>query len=390
MQGKLQEIDIRSILQLIELGQRTGELFVEASPADYWFVFFLNGRIIYASSTEGSIARLRDYLRRYKAEAALDQVQIPPKAAVNAPEYNRLWSLLENHKVAPPQGKQIVMGMVREVLFDLLSLHHGSFIFEAGSPLAPQLTTFEVTPLLTEIMTQVQEWKKLHPYIQSPEQAPTIVNPEPLRKSLPEPVFRALHQWSDGKTTVRQMGRYLGRDTMMVAKAMYPYIRQGAIQLSEAPTLSDPRPSRSPAHNGDRPSHILCIDDSMAIQKTVEFILQNEGYQVTTIGNPLKALGQVFLLNPDMILCDVAMPKLDGYELCAMLRKSSAFRETPMIMLTGKDGFTDRIKARMAGANEFLSKPFAEKELLTIVESYVGPPPSRVAAQSNSSAPAAT
>ncbi len=373
MQGKLQEIDIRSILQLIELGQRTGELFVEASPTDYWFVFFLNGRIIYASSTEGTITRLKDYLHRFKAEDTLDQVQIPPKAAVNAPEYNRLWALLENHKLNPPQGKQILLGMVREVLFDLLSLHHGSFIFESGSPLAPQLTTFEVTPLLTEMMTQLQEWKKLHPHAQTSEQMPTIVNSEPLQKSLPEPVFKALSQWSDGRTTIRQIGRYLGRDTVAVAKAVYPYVKQGAMQLSTPETRSSgPVKKARPA---DRPAHILCIDDSMAIQKTVEFILQNEGYQVTTIGNPLKALGQVFLLNPDMILCDVAMPKLDGYELCAMLRKSSAFRETPMVMLTGKDGFTDRIKARMAGANEFLSKPFAESELLTIVDSYVGSPP---------------
>jgi twitching motility two-component system response regulator PilG len=376
MQGKLQEIDIRSILQLIELGQRTGELFVEASPSVYWFVFFLNGRIIYASETEGNIARLRDYLHRFKLEAALEEIQIPHKAAVNAPEYNRLWSLLESHKLNPNQGKQILLGMVREVLFDLLSLHQGSFIFEAGSPLAPQLTTFPVTPLLTEIIAQVQEWKKLHPYIQAPNQAPTIVNPLPLQQNLPAPVFKALSEWSDGKTSIRQMGRYLGRDTLAVAKAIYPYVRQGVIQLSEPVLIAEPKPSR-PLKPSDKPSHILCIDDSMAIQKTVEFILQNEGYQVTTIGNPLKALGQVFLLNPDMILCDVAMPKLDGYELCAMLRKSSQFRETPMIMLTGKDGFTDRIKARMAGANEFLSKPFAEKELLTIVESYVGPPPKR-------------
>ncbi|HIK20009.1 MAG TPA: DUF4388 domain-containing protein [Synechococcus sp. M44_DOE_062] len=373
MQGKLQEIDIRSILQLIELGQRTGELFVEASSSVYWFVFFLNGRIIYASEAEGNIARLKDYLRRFKVEAALEEIQIPHKAAVNAPEYNRLWSLLENHKLSPNQGKQILLGMVREVLFDLLSLHHGSFIFEAGSPLSPQLTTFPVTPLLTEIVAQVQEWKKLHPYIQAPNQAPTIVNPLPLQQNLPAPVFKALSEWSDGKTSIRQMSRYLGRDTLTVAKAIYPYVCQGAIQLSEPVLIVEPKPSR-PLKPSDKPSHILCIDDSMAIQKTVEFILQNEGYQVTTIGNPLKALGQVFLLNPDMILCDVAMPKLDGYELCAMLRKSSQFRETPMIMLTGKDGFTDRIKARMAGANEFLSKPFAEKELLTIVESYVGPP----------------
>ncbi|MGF1574557.1 MAG: DUF4388 domain-containing protein, partial [Cyanophyceae cyanobacterium] len=131
MQGKLQEIDIRSILQLIELGQRTGELFVEASPSEYWFVFFLNGRIIYASNTEGSIGRLRDFLHRFKAEGSLDQVRIPPKAAVNAPEYNRLWSLLENNSIAPDQGRQILRAMVREVLFDLLSLHQGEFIFEA-------------------------------------------------------------------------------------------------------------------------------------------------------------------------------------------------------------------------------------------------------------------
>ncbi|MDX2273236.1 MAG: response regulator [Cyanobacteriota bacterium] len=373
MQGKLQEIDIRSILQLIELGQRTGELFVEASPSDYWFVFFLNGRIVYASYTEGSIARLRDYLRRYKLEAALDQVEIPPKSAVGVPEYHRLWALLESHRLDPAQGKQILLGMVREVLFDLLSLHHGSFIFEAGSPLAPQLTTFPVMPLLTEMMTQAQEWKKLHPSIHSPEQAPTIINSAPLKQSLPEPVFKALSQWADGKTSIRQIGRYLGRDTLAVAKAIYPYVKQGSMQLSAPPPSPDSRQSRA-VNIGDRPSHILCIDDSMAIQKTIEFILQNEGYQVTTIGNPLKALGQVFLLNPDMILCDVAMPKMDGYELCAMLRKSSAFQQTPMVMLTGKDSPIDRIKARMAGANEFLNKPFAEKELLTIVESYVGRP----------------
>lgn len=375
MQGKLQEIDIRSILQLIELGQRTGELFVEASPSEYWFVFFLNGRIIYASNTEGSIGRLRDYLHRFKAESALDNVKIPPKSAVSAPEYNRLWSLLEDHSITPDQGRQMLRAMVREVLFDLLSLHHGGFIFESGSPLAPQLTTFEVTPLLTEIMTQVQEWKKLHPYIQSPDQNPTILNPDALKSTLPAPVFQAFRQWADGKTSMRQMGRFLGRDTLAVAKAMFPYIRQGAVQLSEVESRSS---GRAKSRTAGRAPHIFCIDDSMAIQKTVEFILQNEGYQVTTIGNPLKALGQAFMVNPDMVLCDVAMPKLDGFELCAMLRKSNGFRETPIIMLTGRDGLTERIKARMAGANDFLSKPFAEKELLTIVESHVGPPPQRV------------
>jgi twitching motility two-component system response regulator PilG len=67
------------------------------------------------------------------------------------------------------------------------------------------------------------------------------------------------------------------------------------------------------------------------------------------------------------------MPELDGYEVCAMLRKSTAFRQVPIVMLTGKDGFIDRVRARMIGATDYLTKPFGENELLMLVERYAGP-----------------
>jgi twitching motility two-component system response regulator PilG len=67
------------------------------------------------------------------------------------------------------------------------------------------------------------------------------------------------------------------------------------------------------------------------------------------------------------------MPELDGYEICAMLRKSTAFRQTPIIMLTGKDGFIDRVRARMVGSTDYLTKPFGESELLMLMEKYIGP-----------------
>lgn len=180
MQGKLSEIDIRSILQLIELGQRTGELFVEAygmgsivgdalsSSASRrssrrmgdrsWFVFFLNGQIIYAGDSGGNLTRLRDHLRRYKKpDSVLDNISVSSIATVNAPEYGHLWALLENHILTPAQGRSIIQSMVHETLFDLLSFHQGSFIFEIGPALSPQLTTLEIGPLLVKIIKQVQE-----------------------------------------------------------------------------------------------------------------------------------------------------------------------------------------------------------------------------------------
>lgn len=117
---------------------------------------------------------------------------------------------------------------------------------------------------------------------------------------------------------------------------------------------------------------IVCIDDDLAIGKTVEYTLQAKGYKITAIQNPVEALTLVFQLKPDLILCDLAMPELDGYEICGMLRKSTAFRQTPIIMLTGKDGFIDRVRARMVGSTDYLTKPFGANELLMLLEKYVG------------------
>jgi twitching motility two-component system response regulator PilG len=90
------------------------------------------------------------------------------------------------------------------------------------------------------------------------------------------------------------------------------------------------------------------------------------------LDNPVTALSQFFIHKPDLILCDITMPELDGYEVCAMLRQSSYFRQTPIVMLTGLDGFIDRVRAQMVGATDYLAKPFGEEELVTIVEKYVG------------------
>lgn len=403
MQGELNEIDIRSILQLIELGQRTGELFVEAygygsgtvgssgpktTVQPSWFVFFLNGQIIYAGDSGGNLSRLQDYLRRYKIDHTLDSFIPPSITTVNAPEYGQLWALLEGHILTPAQGRSIIQSMVHETLFDLLSLHQGSFIFEISSSLSPQLTTLEIEPLVIKIMKQVQEWKQFHPHIQSPDQCPVIANPEQLRDALPEAIFNTLGRWVDGQTSIRQMARYLNRDVLTVARAVYPYVQQGLVQLIYSPSnshSSNRRDLNFPQR--ERATRIVCIDDGATIRKTVESILNQQGYEATAISNPVKALSLVFQLKPDLIFCDIAMPELDGYEICAMLRKSTLFRQTPIIMLTGKDGFIDRVKARMVGATDYLTKPFGGSELLMLVEKYVGlgypdrPKPDRLLAE---------
>jgi twitching motility two-component system response regulator PilG len=405
MQGKLSEIDIRSILQLIELGQRTGELFVEAPmplasrstlgrlasggemrlprpPEKHWFVFFVSGQIVYAADAEANLQRLTDYLWRYRVERPLDRLSVPAIASINAPEYGYLWALLENHLLTPAQGRSIIQGMICETLFDVLSLHQGSFIFELGPPLSPQLGSLEIAPLLARIVKQVQEWKQFHPWIQSPDQCPLIVDRPTLQATLTPATFRLIDQYANGKVSIRQIARHLGRDILTVARAIYPYVQRGMIQLTFQPNQVELAMALAPASDGaheagtigvaTQPIQVVCIDDSSTVRSTVEEILNQAGYLATTIGNPIEALSLVFQIKPDIILCDIAMPELDGYEICAMLRRSTAFRQTPIVMLTGKDGFIDRVKAKMVGATDYLTKPFGGGELLMVVERYVG------------------
>ncbi|MEO0987377.1 MAG: response regulator, partial [Cyanobacteria bacterium J06639_14] len=177
--------------------------------------------------------------------------------------------------------------------------------------------------------------------------------------------------WMNGKTSIRQIARYLNRNIVTVAKVIYPYVRQGIVHLP--PIAADvPVIPASEEWHATRVPRIVCVDDGVTIRQTVEQILDQQGYEATSIGNPLRALSLLFQLKPDLILCDIAMPELEGYQLCAMLRQSNAFRQTPIVMLTGKDGFIDRVKARMAGATDYLTKPFGAQELLTLVEKYVG------------------
>ncbi|MGL5925639.1 response regulator [Chroococcidiopsis sp.] len=392
MQGNLSEIDIRSILQLIELGQRTGELFVEAySPSSNvnhadpnfalrhrssyprsqcWFIFFLNGQIVYATDGDRSLSRLRDYLRHYQIEIDLEQITTSTFAAHNALEYAYLWTLLEDRVLTPAQARNIIHGIVHETLFDLLSLHQGLFIFKRGAALSPQLTILVSTSLATKIVQQVQAWKQLYPQIQSPDRSLTIANLKGLRQGLPAATANRLETWIDGKTSLRQLARYLNRDILTVGKAIYPCVKHGWIQI-HTPKIIGTITDNPHLSSGIKTLTITCIDDAIAICQTVETILQQQGFTVMSCSDPLQAFSLLFHQPPDLILCDIVMPILDGYELCAMLRCSNAFRQTPIVMLTGKDGFIDRVRARTVGATDYLTKPFTDSELLMLVEKHL-------------------
>jgi twitching motility two-component system response regulator PilG len=117
---------------------------------------------------------------------------------------------------------------------------------------------------------------------------------------------------------------------------------------------------------------ILVVDDSKTIRRTAETLLTKEGCQVFTAIDGFDALSKIADHQPDLIFVDIMMPRLDGYETCSLIKHTKLFKETPVIMLSSKDGLFDRARGRIVGSEQYLTKPFTKDELLGAISNQIG------------------
>jgi twitching motility two-component system response regulator PilG len=116
---------------------------------------------------------------------------------------------------------------------------------------------------------------------------------------------------------------------------------------------------------------VMVIDDSKTIRRTAETLLSKEGCEVITATDGFDALAKIADCQPDIIFVDIMMPRLDGYQTCALIKNNADFRGTPVIMLSSKDGIFDRAKGRIVGCDQYLTKPFSKDELLIAIRDHV-------------------
>ena len=115
---------------------------------------------------------------------------------------------------------------------------------------------------------------------------------------------------------------------------------------------------------------IMVIDDSKTIRRTAETLLKKAGCKVVTATDGFDALAKIADTRPDLIFVDIMMPRLDGYQTCALIKNNSEFKSTPVIMLSSKDGLFDKAKGRIVGSDQYLTKPFSKNELLAAIEQH--------------------
>lgn len=117
---------------------------------------------------------------------------------------------------------------------------------------------------------------------------------------------------------------------------------------------------------------VLIIDDSNTIRRSAEIFLKQGGHEVMLAEDGFDALAKISDFHPDLIFCDILMPRLDGYQTCAIIKRNEKFSTTPVIMLSSKDGVFDKARGSMVGSQEYLTKPFTKDQLLQTVRDFTG------------------
>ncbi len=131
--------------------------------------------------------------------------------------------------------------------------------------------------------------------------------------------------------------------------------------------MSSPNAAHSGSATGVR---VLVIDDSNTIRRSAEIFLKQGGHQVVLAEDGFDALAKVSDHVPDLIFCDILMPRLDGYQTCAIIKRNEKFAAVPVIMLSSKDGLFDKARGKMVGSQDYLTKPFTKDQLLQAVEQF--------------------
>jgi len=229
---------------------------------------------------------------------------------------------------------------------------------------------------------ELQLAKSLQPYIVAG--TITLEEPHPPFDSLPKISTADINANPQQKLKVQNGKPQAAASPVAANKIANSSAKTLSTQLPAIPTASKPKElpaSQAPdngklsngksAYSGKNLYKIVCVDDSQAMLNQISYFLDDESFSVVTISDPVKALMQIVRLKPDLILLDVNMAGINGYELCRLLRNHALFKNKPIIMVTGNTGVIDRVKARLVGASGYLTKPFDQSDLLKIIFRYL-------------------
>lgn len=388
--------NIVSRFQYLSWGEFTGSLTIAAESGQSWELLFYHGQIVW------SIDRLRPNRQwerllhaqigykhielelLYQAAAHYQSPEITQRQQDSCWHYRGAIALLSLAEIRLPQLTKIFTIAAEETIFDLLQYSQTQSLTFRSQP-----EVFDRQPpilvnarsALEQAEANWQEWNKHKLGNISPNQIPRIEHPVQLYRQTTPIIYQNLVQVITGKQTLREISVAIDEDLLLLTRSLTRYLQTGIIASIDLPDLPTPTldrhpPQRSLAIKAVPPSVrsklAICIDDNPQVCEVMRAIVTENGYRFMSIQDAVQALPRLLENKPDLIFLDLIMPKINGYEICGQIRRISALVDIPIVILTDRDGLLDRVRSKVVGASEFITKPVSRKAIELALERYLG------------------
>ncbi len=357
----------------------SGQLVLSEPKGDVSTLYVHLGYVLYATGGVHPVKRWYRSLELLLPEKIYELSQWESElSGVGIENCNRCWEYhllclwVKQGKITREQATKIIWANLIEVWFDLTQQNNVNYELKQAQSSSEGIVLLDGTRLVAEVARKNTAWKKARLSEYSPNQAPVIKQLGQLQESTSPTVFQMLTQLIDGQKTLRDMAIEMKRELATVINFLLPYIQSGLVELVDIPDQPAPIFAASNTLENVQKPLIACVDDSPLISQSLEKFLSKAGYRFVGINDPLRAFSVLLALKPDLIFLDLMMPNTNGYEVCEKLRRIPAFRNTPIIILTGNDGVIDRVRTKMVGATDFLSKAKVDAEaVLEVLEKHL-------------------
>ncbi|MCA6593852.1 MAG: response regulator [Pseudanabaena sp. M38BS1SP1A06MG] len=377
--------DLRQLYMLFP--QDTGKLLATEDQEDdhAWNIYFYLGRLVYATGGKHRIRRLVRAIRQHAPNVNAQELLEYANPNSEAWEIKIIEQAIHENLLTTEQARAIIQSSIHEVLYSLCEQKNPKSSWEPLDSLAfKPIVALPVLQTLDSIVSAQLKWQQsglshvqnmiqkfsldLAPYINNSDQLKIMLDADAISSK----AYNCLNKILNGKNTLWDLSIIMHCSMIGVMRLLLPLVVNGVVAFREIPdwVSHDWRKPRK-APEVVRRGLIACIDDSPQIGLEMQRILEPLGFDVLIITEPLQSVSILLQRKPDLIFLDLIMPNTNGYELCTFLRKTTTFQEIPIVILTGRDGVIDRVRAKMAGSSDFLSKPPDLAKVLQILRKFL-------------------
>ena len=345
---------------------------VQGDPEPSWSLFFRQGHLAWSASEVHPLRRWNRHLFQHCPH--LTTGSFPQRTArPQYWDYDSLAALVKQQKIEHKQLAAIFTGNTIEILFDIIQAEQQQ-LPGSGLQLVYRKLSQDIIDSTSIMIRAEQAWHQAeqawHIWRQaglvgfSPNLAPVIWDDSGLQNQTSQLTYHNLVTFVDGDWTLRDLAIKLKQPLVSLTQSLMPYVHQGVIGLTSVGDLNhSAKPATGPL--------VAYIEDSRFDSSMMGHILAQAGYRFINIRDVMQALPILLEHKPDLIFLDLLMPVINGYEVCAQIRRISAFKHTPIVIVTSNNGIVDRVRAKLVGSSGFLAKPIKPDKVLAVLRQYL-------------------